>query len=101
MRKNVVDPFAVAGRARAGPRWSGQRTMANAEQIKALVRSHADGDDPRFYSVALQVAAHAARNGHVRFAQELRDLIDQAKARGSAGPSPRPTPISRPRGELS
>ena len=50
--------------------------MANADQVKALVRSHADGDDTRFYSVALQVAARAARSGQGHFAQELRDLVD-------------------------
>jgi hypothetical protein len=36
--------------------------MANASQVKALVKSHADGDDRRFYSVALQVAARADRS---------------------------------------
>lgn len=78
--------------------------MANAEQIKALIRSHADGDDTRFYAVAIQVAAQAARNGHGRFAQELRDAVDQAKARASATVFPRgpkPTPLAQPRGELA
>ena len=51
--------------------------MANAEQMKALIRSHADGDNTRFYAVAIQVAAHAARSGHNRFAQELRELVDE------------------------
>ena len=53
--------------------------MASAEQIKALLQSHADGDDDRFYSVAMQVAAHEARLGHGKLAKELRDLIDAAK----------------------
>ncbi len=52
--------------------------MATADQLKALVRSHASGDERHFYSVALQVAARAARRGQNRFAQELRDLIDEA-----------------------
>lgn len=78
--------------------------MAKADQLKALVRSHADGDDQRFYAVALQVAAQAARNGHTRFAQELRDLVDQARSR--SGPDPttqrtRPIPVVQPRGELA
>ena len=38
--------------------------MASGEQVKALIRSHAEGDDARFYSVAMQVAAQAARSGH-------------------------------------
>ena len=28
--------------------------MASAEQIKALLKSHMDGDDYRFFSVAMQ-----------------------------------------------
>ena len=76
--------------------------MATADQMKALVRSHADGDESRFYSVALQVAARAARAGQVKFAQDLRDLIDDAKP-GSASPARtlRPTPVTQPRGELA
>jgi len=31
--------------------------MAKADQIKALIRSHAEGDDSRFYAIAMQVAA--------------------------------------------
>lgn len=78
--------------------------MAKADQIKALIRSHAEGDDARFYAVAMQVAAQAARNGHGRFAQELRDLVDQAKERAKAPqavPAPSPIPLAQPRGELA
>ena len=46
--------------------------MATAEQIKALLDSHAEGDEERFYAIALQMAAHAARQGHGPLAQELR-----------------------------
>jgi len=78
--------------------------MATADQVKALIRSHADGDDERFYSVAMQVAAQAARNGHGRFAQELRDLVDRAKAKAAEQPASarlRPVPVVQPRGELA
>ena len=54
--------------------------MATADQIKALIRSHAEGDERRFFSIALQVAAHEARTGRSRFARELRDIIDHAQA---------------------
>lgn len=78
--------------------------MAKADQIKALIRCHADGDDARFYAVAMQVAAQAARAGQGNFAQELRDLVDRAKAENT-GLSPardaRPVPIVQPRGELA
>jgi len=74
--------------------------MATAEQVKALVKSHAEGDDTRFYSIALQVAAGAARSGQNRFAQELRDVIDSVRkvpGRSAA----RPVPVTQPRGELA
>lgn len=78
--------------------------MATADQVKALIRSHADGDDTRFYAIAMQVAAQAARSGHGKFAQELRDLVDQVKARAKATEPPRgpkPVPLAQPRGELA
>ena len=78
--------------------------MATADQVKALIRSHGDGDDSRFYAVAMQVAAQAARSGHGKFAQELRELVDQAKARAKAVDpprGPRPVPLTQPRGELA
>ena len=72
--------------------------MASAEQIKALLKSHIDGDNQRFFSVAMQVAAREAKAGHGKLAMELRELIDAAKKRQSES---RPIPISRPRGELA
>lgn len=77
--------------------------MANADQLKALVKSHAEGDDTRFYSVALQVAARAARSGQAHFAQDLRDLVDELRKSGSAQ-KPRPlgpVPVAKPRGDLA
>ena len=72
--------------------------MASAEQLKALLKSHLDGDDDRFCSVAMQVAAHEAKLGHGKLAEELRAVIDEAKRRRGAGA---PVPIGRPRGELA
>ena len=43
--------------------------MATAEQLKALLRSYGEGDDPRFLSVAMQVAAHAAKKGQPKLAK--------------------------------
>ncbi len=71
--------------------------MASAEQLKALLRSHSEGDDDRFYAVAMQLAAHEARRGHGKLAEELRALVDAAKRRRAAAP----VPISRPKGELA
>jgi SpoVK/Ycf46/Vps4 family AAA+-type ATPase len=77
-----------------------RRPVATADQVKALVRSHAEGDDTKFYSVALQVAARAARGGQSHFAQELRDLVDQLR-REEGVYRKAPTPVAQPRGELS
>jgi SpoVK/Ycf46/Vps4 family AAA+-type ATPase len=74
--------------------------VATAEQVKALVRSHADGDDVHFYSVAMQVAARAARSGQGKFAQELRDLIDSLRTQ-TGQQKVRPVPVTQPRGELA
>jgi SpoVK/Ycf46/Vps4 family AAA+-type ATPase len=77
--------------------------MANANQLKALVKSHAEGDDMRFYSVALQVAAGAARGGQPHFAQDLRDLIDELRKTSEQARTKRggPVPVAQPRGDLA
>ena len=76
--------------------------MASAEQLKALLKSHMSGDDAQFFSVAMQVAAHEARLGHGKLAEELRALIDQAKTRSSTDAlSRKAVPIVQPRGELA
>jgi SpoVK/Ycf46/Vps4 family AAA+-type ATPase len=78
--------------------------MATADHIKALIRSHSEGDEERFYAIALQVAAQAARQGHTKMAKELRDLVDRAKAHGNPpaqGQKTKPVPIVQPRGELA
>lgn len=53
--------------------------MASSEQLKALLKSHMTGDDERFLSIALQVAAHEAKIGHGKLALELRDIVEKAK----------------------
>ena len=72
--------------------------MASADQLKALLKAHMEGNDQRFYSVAIQVAAHEAKRGHGKLAEELKKLVDEAKKRRGPG---KPVPISRPRGELA
>jgi SpoVK/Ycf46/Vps4 family AAA+-type ATPase len=57
--------------------------MASSEQLKALLQSHLEKDDDRFMSIALQVAAHEARSGHGKLAQELRDIVTLAKKKAS------------------
>ncbi len=75
--------------------------MATAEQLKALIRSYAAGDDDRFRSVAMQIASHVAKKGSVQLAQELRTLIDDARNVQTPASQPRAVPIARPGGELA
>ncbi len=74
--------------------------MPKADQIKALLASHAEGDEAQFFSVAMQIAAAEARLGHGKLAQEIRDLIDKAKERSALEPKS-PIPLAKPRGELA
>jgi len=76
--------------------------MATADQVKALLHSHAEGNEERFYAIALQVAAQAARTGQVKKAQELRDLVDSLRSRSKGkAPESRPLPMAQPKGELA
>jgi SpoVK/Ycf46/Vps4 family AAA+-type ATPase len=77
--------------------------MTTSRHIVALLQSHIAGDEERFLSIATQLAAHEARQGHGKLAQELRELIDGAKGKAAtvtrrgAGP----VPLAQPKGELS
>ncbi len=57
--------------------------MATAEQIKSLVRSHFSDNPERFYTIALQVAAHEASQGHGEVAHDIRQLIDNSRKQKS------------------
>jgi SpoVK/Ycf46/Vps4 family AAA+-type ATPase len=75
--------------------------MASSEQIKALIKSHSEGDDARFYSIAMQMAAQAARQGHSKLADELRVLIDEVKEHQAKRLKNSPIAhLNQPRGEL-
>jgi SpoVK/Ycf46/Vps4 family AAA+-type ATPase len=52
--------------------------MAAARQIIELLRSHVEGDDERFRTAALQMAANEARQGHNEFAEEIQKLLASA-----------------------
>lgn len=53
--------------------------MATAEQIKSLIRSYGSEDKERFFTIALQMAAHEAKQGHSSLAHELRALVDKER----------------------
>lgn len=73
--------------------------MALANQIKALLKSHVDGDDAMFLSIAMQMAAQEAKKGHGSLAKEIRDLIDSAKSKPKLHAS-KTIPLAKPKGEL-
>ncbi|BBX34842.1 ATPase [Mycolicibacterium mageritense] len=69
----------------------------SGEHFKALVRTHASGDDQAFYSVALQVAAQAARQGHHKLAADLKAAVESSRTDRST----KVVSIARPRGDLA
>ena len=73
--------------------------MSNAKQILALLRSRAEGDDDAFFSIALQVAASEARQGHKSTAEDMRAEIERARARRPRSASV-PIAFGTPRGNL-
>ena len=55
--------------------------MANADQVKLLIKSHYENNPEKFSTVALQVAAHEARLGHGGLAETIRKLVDKSKTK--------------------
>lgn len=53
--------------------------MASANQLKLLVKNFIARDDRKFLSIVLQIAAHEAKIGHTKLAEELRLLVDKGK----------------------
>ena len=76
--------------------------MTSARHLVALLQSHLEGDDEQFLTIAMQAAAHEARQGHGKLAQQLRELVDATRARRGGGARPRePVPLAQPRGDLA
>ncbi len=76
--------------------------MTTARHIMTLLKSHISGDEDRFLATAMQLAAHEARQGHGKLAQELKELIDSAKITGTSfAKNARPVPLVQPKGELA
>lgn len=78
--------------------------MAGAKQVIALLNGHLEGNSELVFTVALQIAAAEARQGHPKTAETLRKLVDAAR-QNPVNQLPRPqlavaTPLTKPRGEL-
>lgn len=74
--------------------------MASAQQLIGLVKSYAEGDEQRFFDLAMQLAAAEEQKGHARLAEQLRQWAEA----GRHAPKPvrmAPTPIAAPRGDLA
>lgn len=75
--------------------------MSTARHIIALLKSYLEGEEQQFFSVALQMAAHEARQGHTKVAEDIQILIDKAKERKSIIERKAfPAPLTQPKGEL-
>ncbi len=74
--------------------------MASAQQLIGLVKSHAEGDEGRFFDLAMQLAAAEEQKGHARLAEQLRQWAEAAQRPPRATRSA-PTPIAAPRGDLA
>ncbi len=75
----------------------------STKHLLALLNSHIEGDEEQFLSIALQVAAQEARQGHTEQADKLKRLVQKARDRqrnGTPAGGQTPIPLARPRGEL-
>lgn len=74
--------------------------MASAQQLIGLIKSHAEGDEGRFFDLAMQLAASEAQKGHKHLAEQLRQWAEAGKAPLKTNIT-RPTPLVAPRGDLA
>lgn len=75
--------------------------MATATQIMELLKTHGDGNDERFYAIAMQVAAAEAKRGHAGLAEEIRALVDRAKAKRASKIAGQIFHVAQPQGEAA
>lgn len=53
--------------------------MANADQIKNLIKSHYSHDENRFDTLVKQLAAYEARKGNTNLAKDLKNIADESR----------------------
>lgn len=76
--------------------------MSSARHLIALLKTHVRGDEQEFLSVAMEVAAREARQGHLRVADQIRELVDQARAKATLSQKrARSVVVLEPRGEMA
>lgn len=74
--------------------------MASAQQLIGLVKSHAEGDEERFFDLAMQLAAAEEQRGHTRLAGQLRRWAEVSRV-PRQGTTAKLTPLAAPRGDLA
>jgi SpoVK/Ycf46/Vps4 family AAA+-type ATPase len=57
--------------------------MSSARHLITLLKTHVRGDEQEFLSVAMELAAREARQGHIRVAEQIRELVDQARVKAT------------------
>ncbi len=76
--------------------------MSTARHLIALLRTHVQGDEHEFLSLAMELAAREARLGHAKVAEQIRELVDQARARNSQiEKRPGSVVVLQPKGEIA
>jgi SpoVK/Ycf46/Vps4 family AAA+-type ATPase len=53
--------------------------MPTAEQLRSLIKAHFEQNNERFTTIVLQIAAHEAKNGHIKLADDIKNIIDKSK----------------------
>jgi SpoVK/Ycf46/Vps4 family AAA+-type ATPase len=74
--------------------------MASAQQLIGLIKSHAEGDEARFFDLAMQLAAAEDQKGHKRLAEQLR-VWAEAGTTPQATPKSQPVVLAAPKGDLA
>jgi hypothetical protein len=75
--------------------------MASAQQLIGLIKSHAEGDEARFFDIAMQLAAAEEQKGHKRLAEQLRQWAEASSSPPALRNRAKPTPLAAPRGDLA
>jgi SpoVK/Ycf46/Vps4 family AAA+-type ATPase len=57
--------------------------MSSARHLITLLKTHVRGDEQEFLSVAMELAAREARQGHMKVAEQIRELVDQARTKAT------------------
>jgi len=73
--------------------------MVKSQLLKSLVKAHADGNESGFRKAVLQLAATESAAGHVKIAEQLRQII--ASLPPASAPKSITVDIAQPRGDLS